>query len=199
MTRCFVGFEFEPESLAYLRERVEPAHRLLAEEQGWPVRLVRPENWHVTLLFFAGLETRARREVWAEVEAAARSGVWSGLAFEWRGLAVWPSTRRPSLVCLEAAPFPGTSAWPLPVEREPFSHARIENYLSFRPHTTLMRFRRGKKGRSQGAVGREWRDLGNRLPAFEPERIGFDRVSMFLSTLTHEQPIYPREFTASLR
>ncbi len=196
MTRCFLGFEFEPESLAYLRERVEPVHRMLAEEEGWPVRLVRPENWHVTLLFFDGLEAAQRAEAWEEVAAAARSGAWTGLAFDWRGLAIWPNPRRPSLVCLEAALFPGTADWPLPVAREPFSLGKTENYRAFRPPATLMRFR-GRRQRS--GLAREWRALRERLPAIEPGRIRFDRVSFLLSTLTQEAPIYPREFTAPLR
>ena len=51
MTRCFAAFEFEAPSLSYPRETVAPAHRLLSDGQGWPVRLIRPENGHVTVLF----------------------------------------------------------------------------------------------------------------------------------------------------
>ncbi len=204
MTRCFVAFEFEAGSLAYLREWVEPVHRMLAEEEGWPVRLVRPENWHVTLLFFDGLEAGQRAEVWEEVAAAARSGAWAELAFDWRGLAIWPNPRRPSLICLEAARLSepvaetgaGTAEWPLPIDREPFSLGKTGNTLAFRPHATLMRFR-GRRQRS--GLAREWRALRERLPAIEPGRIRFDRVSFLLSTLTQEAPIYPREFTAPLR
>ncbi len=128
-------------------------------------------------------------------ETAAQSGVWGELAFGWEGLSVWPSPRRPSLICLEAGLFPGTSAWPLPLDREPFSLAKIENYLTFRPHATVMRFHR----RWRKSVGQDWGALRERLPTFEPERIRFDRVSFLLSTLTPEQPVYPREFTAHLR
>ena len=193
MTRCFLGFEFQPESLAYLRERVEPFFEKLKGELGWDLRLIRPENWHVTLLFFQGLEASEREEVWGEVEKAARGGVWKELAFDWKGLAVWPSPRRPSLICLEAGLYPATPGWPLPVSREPFSKGEVGHYLSYRPHATLMRL----KGRSHPVI-REWKGLEGSLPEIDPGEIRFDRVSFFLSTLSREQPVYPRESSSPL-
>ena len=192
--RCFLGFEFSPDTLAYLRKKIEPVERLLAEEQGWDIRLVRPENWHVTLLFFPGLKEAERGSVWAEVEMAARDGVWRDLEFQWQGLAVWPSPRRPGLICLEAGLYPGSVSWPLPIDREPFSKGKRGNYLKFRPHSTVMRFPR----RWRGSVGREWKGLQERLPSFASEKIKLERVSLFLSTLTSEEPVYPRERTIKL-
>ncbi len=194
MTRCFLAFEFAPESLAYLEEKVVELRRLLVREAGLPLRPVRRENWHATLLFFESLEAGEREQVWAEVERAAREGVWRDLAISWRGFAVWPNLRRPSLVCLEGDEFAGTAAWPLPVDREPFSKGQLNNYLHYRPHATLMRFAR----RERGPVGREWRALARFLPRISPGRITFDRVSFFLSTLSAEQPAYPREKSAPL-
>ncbi len=193
MTRCFLGFEFQPASLDYLREQVAPLHRRLSQELSWPVRLVRPENWHLTLLFFEELAGGERAEVWKAVERGAGEGAWRELAVEWQGLAVWPSPRRPSLICLEAGLYPGAAAWPLPVCEAPFSKAKVRDYRAFRPHITLMRFNRRRP------MGREWRGIQDELPRFDPERIAFDRLSFFLSTLSPEQPIYPREFTVSLR
>ena len=194
MTRCFLGFEFTPDSLAYLKEQVLPVHRRLAEELGWPLRLVRPENWHVTLLFFDALEPEERAAAWKAVEQGARSGAWRELGFVWRGLALWPSPRRPSLLCLEGEVFPGAAAWPLPVAEAPFSKGDLRHYGAFRPHATLMRLtRRGRK-----PLAREWRAFASELPAFDSAHIRFDRVAFFLSTLSEEQPFYVRERTVEL-
>lgn len=189
MTRCFLAFEFDDASRAYLAERIVPFHERLAGREGWPVRLVRPENWHVTLLFFNGLEAAERETVWAEVERAAAAGTWRELAFAWLGLAVWPTTRRPNLICLEAELYPGVEEWPLPVAEEPFSKGELRQYRAYRPHATVMRFKRG----GRRPVTREWAALNREAPAFDPARIRFDRVAFLLSTLTAEQPIYPRE------
>ncbi len=194
MTRCFLAFEFEPASLEYLCKKIIPAHRMLAEQHGWPLRLIRPENWHVTLLFFEGLEEEERKAVWEQAERAARAGTWRELAFQWRGLSLWPSARRPSLVCLEGERFPASAAWPLPISAEPFSRGEVAHYLNYRPHATVMRFR----GRGRKALGREWREIEAGLPRFDPARIRLDRLSFILSSLSAEQPVYPREFTVGL-
>lgn len=195
MTRCFLAFEFTPESLAYLRERIAPVHRLLSEDRGWPLRMVIAENWHVTLLFFNGLDQPERRQVWQRVERGVAGGQWRAPAFVWRGLSLWPTSRRPSLVCLEAEPAPAAVAWPLPVVTAPCAKGHVAHYLAYRPHATVMRFR----GRGGGAPwGREWKALRDGLPGFDPGRIRCDRISMLLSTLGRDQPVYPREFTLTL-
>lgn len=195
ITRCFLAFEFDAETLAYLKKQVEPAHRMLAEEHGWPVRLIRPENWHVTLLFFDGLEEDERARVWREAARAVADGAWREPAFAWQGLSLWPTPRRPSLVCLEAGQTDAGAGWPLTVACEPFSKGDVAHYLAYRPHATVMRLRRGGKARS---LGRDWQGLRDKLPSFDAARIRCDRVSLFLSTLSREQPVYPREFTARL-
>ncbi|MCZ6533518.1 MAG: hypothetical protein O7A08_11215 [SAR324 cluster bacterium] len=194
MTRCFLAFEFAPRSLAYLQEYLPPAHRLLAEERGWPLRLIRPENWHVTLLFFNDLAEEERARVWAETERAAREGTWRGLAFAWMGLSLWPNPRRPSLICLEAERYSGSAAWPLPLSQQPFCKGEVGHLLAYRPHATVMRLRgRGRKG-----LGKEWHGLAGDLPRFDAARIRLDRLSFFLSTLSAAQPVYAREYTVGL-
>jgi 2'-5' RNA ligase len=198
MARCFLGFELTEGSRAYLRARLEPLHRELARERHWPVRLVPPDNWHATLLFFPGLTESEREEVWTAVQAAAGSGAWNGLAFPWQGLALWPSPRRPALVCLEAPLHEPARGWPL-LERlgePPFAKGEVEHLRDYRPHLTLMRFRRGRGARLPRP--RDWEAVRPLLPALEAEEIRFDRVSFFLSTVTPERPIYPRERSAPL-
>jgi 2'-5' RNA ligase len=186
-----------------LTDQIETAHRLLSEDHGWPLRLIRPENWHVTLLFFEGLEQQERNAVWEEVARGVEDGMkdtgkdgpWRAPDFTWQGLALWPSPRRPSLLCLEAEPFPAGAAYALRTASAPCAKGNVEHYLAYRPHATVMRFR-GRGGRR--SLGREWRELRESLPEFDSGKIRCDRVSMFLSTLSGDQPVYPREFTLPL-
>lgn len=199
MTRCFLAFEFAPESLAYLEEQIEPVHRWLRDDHGWPLRLVIAKNWHVTLLFFDGLDEPERRQLWRhvaeQVEQGVSDGPWRAPEFAWQGLSLWPTARRPSLVCLVAEPAPAAGAWPLPVATAPCAKGNVGHYLAYRPHATVMRF----KGRGGSAPwGRQWKGLRDELPAFDSARIRCDRISMFLSILSGEQPVYPREFTLAL-
>ncbi len=191
MTRCFVAFELSEDSRAYLAEQVTPLHRRLREELGWPVRLIRAENWHATVLFFDDLDAAQRDAVWAPVEAGVAAGAWGAPAFDWRGLALWPSPRRPALLCLEAAEYPAAAGWPVAplLADEPFVRADLRHYHRFTPHITLMRFQH----RRHGPLGRQWADVAASLPALSPARIRFDRISFILSTLSPAQPIYPRE------
>lgn len=193
MTRCFLGFELSEASRRYLRQRLLPLHDELANGRRWAVRMVPPENWHATLLFFASLEQDERARVWETVEMAVREGVWSELAFDWQGLALWPSPRRPGLICLEAAPYPDAADWPLTalLNVPPFSKGDVEHLKRYRPHITVMRFRRGRGARLPKAL--EWEALLPALPRFDADAVRVERVSFFLSTVTPEQPIYPRE------
>lgn len=198
MTRCFLGWELSAESRAYLRERLVPLHRRLADERGWPVRLVPPDNWHATLLFFNDLSAEERETVWAVVAAGVEAGAWGPLRFAWRGLALWPSPRRPGLVCVEAERYPESVRWPL-VPRlgdAPFSKGDGGHLLDYVPHITVMRFRRGRSARLPRP--RDWEAVQPLLPSFDADAIRFDRVSFFLSTVSPAEPIYPRERTLAL-
>jgi 2'-5' RNA ligase len=198
MTRCFLGFELTEESRAYLRERLLPLHRALSGERHWPVRLVPPENWHATLLFFEGLEADERAQVWGEVERAVAAGAWRTLEFAWHGLALWPAPRRPALLCVEAERFAGAAAWPLAAlaEQPPYSKGDTRHLLDYVPHITVMRFRKARGARLPRP--RDWEAVQPLLPAIEAQALRFDRVSLFLSTVSPAQPVYPREHTLAL-
>ena len=198
MTRCFLGFELSEESRAYFREVLPPLQRTLSEAAGWPVRLVPPENWHATLLFFKDLDEAERGTVWEEVERSVASGVWRGLGFEWSGLAVWPSPRRPGLICLEAPEYLPASEWPLTgkLSQPPFSKGDGHHLRSYRPHITMMRFRRGREVKTPKP-----REIAVRMahfPSIDPARVRLEAVSFFLSTVSQQAPIYPRERTVPL-
>jgi 2'-5' RNA ligase len=193
VTRCFVGLELDDGSRAYLDSVVRPVHRALQSRGRWPMRLVRPENWHLTLLFFPDLDEDGRAAVWETIERGASAGAWRDAAFDWRGLALWPSERRPSLIALEAAPYAPAERWPFVplLGREPFSRADTRHVTPFRPHITVIRF----DPRWRKALPEAWAHALRDAPAFDPARIRFDRVSFLLSTLGPEQPVYPRERT----
>lgn len=197
MMRCFLGFELTADARAYLAGVLEPLHRTLAERHGWPVRLVHPDNWHATLLFFPGLSAEERTEVWRTVEPLARNGRWRALDFAWRGLALWPSPKRPNLVCVEAPPYGPARDW-LSAEmlgREPLAKGDVDKLATYRPHITVMRFRRERR---RQPYAHEWQALQPELPALDPARITFDRLSFLLSTTTPEAPVYQREHTVPL-
>jgi len=198
MTRCFLGFELTEESRAYLRERLLPLHRALAEGQGWPLRLVPPDNWHATLLFFADLEPAQREEVWSLIEDSVAAGTWRGLAFAWQGVNVWPGPRRPGLLCVEAAPYGDAAQWPLVarLEAEPFRRGDTEHLRGYVPHITVMRFRKGRGARLPRP--RDWDAAQSLLPHIDADAVRFDRISFFLSTVSPARPVYPRERTLPL-
>ena len=198
MTRCFLGFELSEDSRAILRDVLPPLQRMLSETAGWAVRLVPPENWHATLLFFKGLDETERDTVWAEVERCVASGAWRGLGFAWSGLAVWPSPRRAGLICLEAPEYPLATQWPLTgmLSQHPFSKGEGHHLRSFRPHITVMRFRRGG-----GVKPPRPREIAARMaefPVIDPARVRLEAVSFFLATVSRQNPIYPRERTLPL-
>lgn len=194
--RCFVGLELVDTCLERLRQRVEPFCGLLNRDAGWQVSLVHPKNWHMTVLYFPDLDAAERGEVWTEVERNVGSGAWSALAFPWTGLALWPTPRRPNLICLEAPVYPEAALWPLAerLSALPFSKADTTRFAEYRPHITLIRFR----GPGSRPYAREWQALHKEIPQVPPTAIRFDRVSLILSDVRPEKPVYTREYTAWL-
>ena len=235
--RCFLGFELTGDSRAYLSGLLAPLHEKLKGKLGWQVRLLPARNWHATLLFFQSLTAGERARVWRAVEADALAGTWADLRFAWSGLALWPSPRRPNLICLEleeadkpirhpgaiggtdkpvrhpgaiggtdkpvrhphgqASEYTPASQWPLTgrLGETPFSKGETDHLLRYRPHITLMRFRRGGKK----PTAAQWREIQPEIPPIDAGQVRFDHVSLFLSTLSPDTPIYPREYTASLQ
>jgi 2'-5' RNA ligase len=196
VTRCFLGFELEEESRRYLHTRVASLHAALRARGRWPIRLVRPENWHLTLLFFPDLAEADRAVVWEPIEAAVRNGAFGDLAFAWQGLSLWPSARRPSLIALEAEPYEPAQAWPVAplLETPPFSKADVRHFTPFRPHITLIRI----DPRWRKTIPGLWEEVTADVPPLDPAAIRFHAVSFLLSTLSSDQPVYPREWTVTL-
>jgi 2'-5' RNA ligase len=194
--RCFIGFELVDTCLERMRLRVEPFCGVLQKEFEWPVRLVPPANWHMTGLFFQDLSKEERAQVWTEVLRNVDRGSWRNLYFPWEGLALWPTPRKPNLICLAAPVAAEAQTWPLAerLETPPFTKGDTTHFREFRPHITLMRFR----GPSPHPFAQDWRRIGTRIPQIPPSTIRFDRVSLFLGDTTPQKPIYTREFTASL-
>jgi len=191
VTRCFVAFELDEPSRAYLAGYVVPVHAALKTRQRWPMRLVRPENWHLTVLFFEELSAAEREEVWKFIEPTATRGGWGELAFDWRGLALWPNPRRPSLVALEAEPYALAQSWPIAplLNRPPFSQGETRHFSPFRPHITVMRF----DPRWRKTIAEDWAAVTQDLEPIDSSRLRFVELSLVLSTLTPEESVYVRE------
>src|SRR5574341_181974 len=179
--RCFVALELEERSRELLRVRVVQFCDSLRDEHGWPVRLVPPANWHVTVLFFKDLPKEEHPVVWQEVLRNVEAGVWNELVLPWGDVELWPNSNRPGLICLAAPPYAEVKRWPLieKVTEPPFNRGDVPKLLDFRPHITLIRFGGGRPR----PYGQEWKALGHRIPRVPPTAIRFDRVSLLLSDL----------------
>lgn len=195
--RCFVGFELDEDCRERLRVHIEPFWKELQGGLGWPIRMIPPANWHQTCLFFEDLSDSERATVWQEVLRNVESGVWADLLFPWEGLVLWPSHRKPSLVCLAAPVTPQLGHWPLlrKLDDPPFNKGDVEHLRTYRPHITLMRFRGG----ASRPYWREWQALGGRVPKIPPTAIRYRSVSMILSDVSPSKPIYTREYTTKLK
>ena len=194
-TRCFVAFELTEESRAYVQARLAQVEGLLTSELPLRLRPVPAVNWHATVLFFPGLEDHERAALWASVAADVAAGVWHGIGFNWRGFELWPTPQRPNLLCLVGADYPAARDWPLygRLEQVPFAKAdlrHMERYL----HVTLMRAAERRRVDARAA----WQALAPRLPAFDPRAVRVDRISLFLSVVSREHPVYPRAYTLPL-
>jgi 2'-5' RNA ligase len=195
--RCFIGFELDEDCRERLRVHIEPFWDRLQRDLGWPIRMVPPGNWHQTCLFFQDLNDAERAAVWQEVLRNVEAGVWADLLFPWEGLVLWPTPRKPSLVCLAAPPSQDIAHWPLlqRLNEEPFSKGDVEHLRVYRPHITLMRFRGG----AVRPYWREWQAQAKHIPQIPPTAIRYSRVSLILSDVSPAKPIYPREYTTKLK
>ena len=196
MSRCFIGLELSENSRKKLKRVVRPLYKKLSQGEGFPLRLVVAENWHMTLLFFRRLEAQDRALVWSKVAQSVGEGGWKHRDFIWNGLAVWPSPRKAGLICLEAENYPGAKNWPLAgwLETSPFNKGDTSHFSPFRPHVTLIRVKRGK----ERPKPYQWREAREDFPPVDPISIKFDRISLFISSLSKENPIYPREHTLKI-
>ena len=193
MSRCFVGFELAEPTRAMLRRRLEPLHSHLRDELGWKVVLVPPENWHCTILFFDSLGSGERKILWEGITQWCNEGLWKTLKFDWQNFSLWPSAKRPNLMVLQAAEYMAAVDWPLSraLEQAPFNQAKIAHLRRYRPHITVMRF---KRGRTQNLAA-DWARVQEMLPPFNPAEITLAEVSLFLS---QGGRIYPREYRMML-
>ncbi|MBI3991998.1 MAG: hypothetical protein HY342_01885 [Candidatus Lambdaproteobacteria bacterium] len=189
-TRCFVAFELAEESRAYVQERLAPLQTLLARELPLRLRPVPAANWHATLLFFPGLEDDERAALWEAVAADVAAGAWRGIGFDWQGFALWPTPRRPGMLCLVGADYPAARDWPLygRLEQQPFAQADLRHVGRFVPHITLMRAAERRAVDAREA----WTALAPRVPPLDPRAVRVERISLFLSVVSRERPIYPR-------
>jgi 2'-5' RNA ligase len=196
--RCFIAFELDEDCRERLRVHVEPFANRLVREMGWPVRMVPPANWHQPCLVFKDLADTERATVWEEVQRNVEAGVWSDLMFAWdEPLRLWPTPRKPSLICLAAQPTPEPAGWPLiqRLEQAPFNKGELDALRVYRPQITLIHFRGG----AVRPYWREWQAMGDRVPRVPASSIRFNRVSLILSDVSPTKPIYTREYTARLK
>ena len=196
----FLGFQPSEESLEYLTPLVTENHQLLTEA-GWPLRLVPPDKWHVTILWFKLLFRSERATLWSHAQSVLRRGAWSDPDFKWRGLSVWHNWKEPELVALAARKFPAVEVWGLePWLTDPIcKQGRIERLESYKPHITMMRFRKEQMGRPGVRNWKdEWRKLQPQLKPIDPERIRFDRLHLYLSDFSQRPHRYVHEHTANL-
>ena len=196
MSRCFLGFELTDESRLELEHWFLPMFKEMHEELEWQIKMVLPLNWHATLLFFPELKPEDRELAWRQVVNWTEAKVWKVREFQWKGLAIWPSAVRPGLICLAGEPFKLSQQWPLAsaLSEFPFQAGRGEHVWSYRPHITLARFPRGRQRVNETS----WLRFLSRHNPLPESQIQLDRLSFFLSKLSIQNPVYPRERTIHL-
>jgi 2'-5' RNA ligase len=197
VTQCFLGFELAEDTRAYLESRLIDVHRILLAK-GWPARLVKPDKWHITLLYFSDLPPAERAVLWSQVEAAAAQGAWADAGFHWRGLALWPSSK---VVVLEsekisALPRWGLESWldnPICVKGE------LGPLKSYRPHVTVMRLQENTSGKlAPREWATEWKDALQQVEPIDLQRVRVDRITFFLSDYSGRYHRYIRESTLKI-
>jgi 2'-5' RNA ligase len=198
--RCFLGFELAEDSRAYLRPLLSATHRALVAK-GWPVRLVQPDKWHATLLFFNDLGADERAAIWPEVQIAAVRGAWKDPGFHWRGLALWPRPERPSLVALESESYPALTRWGLEswLTHPVCLKGELRYLKSYRPHFTVMRLQENPTNKpALGERAEEWEQVQKQLEPIDLQRVRIDRISFFLSDFSQPYHRYIREGTVEI-
>lgn len=168
--RAFLAIRVADDAKRAIRDVVERLRTKVSE-----ARFVPPDQWHLTLHFFAALspvEVQAVREVARNAVAELRPFT-IGLG----GLGTFPDPRRPRVLWLglrEGADectvlhrriATGLRARGLPAEDRPF-----------RPHVTLARFRDARPGGVEAAL--------RSASSHDLTRFTADRVLLFQSTLT---------------
>lgn len=123
------------------RDRIHEAAAPL-REAGFPVRWVKPENFHVTLKFLGD----ARNEVVPVVEKVIRKVAAQTQVFPLKlsGFGAFPTIRRPRVLWLGAEPTPALRCLKQDLEWALTRHGFEQETRAFHPHVTLGRADEGK-------------------------------------------------------
>ena len=135
--RLFIALNL-PESE---RERIFEAARPLREE-GFPVRWIEPENFHLTLKFLGNV----RSETLPAVEKVVRKVAAETQAFQvsLRGFGAFPTIRRPRVLWIGVEPSPALRCLKQDLEWGLASHGFERETRAFHPHVTLGRAAEGE-------------------------------------------------------
>ncbi|MDH4247709.1 MAG: hypothetical protein OEW39_07825 [Deltaproteobacteria bacterium] len=196
MARCFLAFELTERSRQALQGWFEPFLQGLKAENSRVLHPVPAANWHTTLLFFSDLSEESMGRAWEQMRTWSGEKAWGALEFNWKGLALWPSERRPGLICLEAQVYSAHPPWPIlnHLKQPPFNAGQGDHLRTYRPHITLARIRgRGSRSLVQDLKKALAHHAATPLPAIQ-----LDRLSFFLSAKAPGNPIYPRAYTLEL-
>ena len=173
--RAFIAVEISPEVRDAVRRLV-----LELRESVMGARWIAPEDLHLTLRFLGEADGKRLRDMSSELEATAAR--FSPFRLEFRGLTALPSSRRSRVLCVAVTD---------PPHEIHVLHQYIEGVVrkhefppedrGFKPHLTVARYRKPKKGISLVPSGFEDRAVGV---------VPVEDVVLFRSTLKPSGAVY---------
>jgi 2'-5' RNA ligase len=189
--RLFVALELAPEAC---RAAEEVARELKAT--GADVKWVRPESLHLTLKFLGEVDPGRLPELQEALRRACAGA--RALELGLAGAGAFPGVRRPQVVWLglegQTAELAGLAAR---VEDEAEALGFARDKRGFKPHLTLGRMRRKRRGAGAPPAGPLARALAG-LAGWQGPRFTGSRVSLMHSTLTPAGAVYEPLETVTL-
>ncbi|MBU1702370.1 MAG: RNA 2',3'-cyclic phosphodiesterase [Candidatus Eisenbacteria bacterium] len=180
ITRCFLALTFSKEDLAY---PTALSSQMMEKLGRGCVKWVAPENLHLTIYFFGGLNKGRLMQARRAIERLA--GAWDAVPVSWGGLGAFPSSRKAQVIWVGLNDLENRLT-PLIDDTQ----ARLRDFgfgppdKPFRAHLTLGRVRRGEKLDGAALEGSQ----GGLTPAPGPFMIR--SMQLFRSILRPQGPLY---------
>ncbi len=185
--RSFLAFELPPE----IREQIGAVSREL-EGLSLPVRWVKLENIHLTVVFLGSVSEDTIDEIKEKVASVVKG--FSSIETRIKGMGAFPNWRRPRVIWIGLnGDIEGLSTLRHGLQGELKVFGVKQEKRPFRPHLTLGRF----KGLPKGDEGLKW--ILERYGDITSELHSLHELVLFKSDLRPDGPVYTRMASWPLR
>ncbi len=155
------------------------------ERKHWPVKWVKRDNWHVTLVFLGEVE-EARIEVVVGAVKKACVGV-GEMELEFKGLGAFPDLVWPKVVWMGLkGDLKSLASLRKKIKLE-LEQLGFDDFQAFRPHVTLGRVEAKASWKLKGEIGKE---IAKKINWQIPHRVQVERVVVYESNLVGEEVDY---------